>query len=178
MADFLHVKGAEELKAMLMELPRTLQRRSLRRAVAAGSTLIRDQARNNAQGAPGPEVQTGALLKSIIAKRINERCAPGREVFYVTVRRGVKVKGVKLDAYYAGWVEYGHWINDSGISLRNMSNPRRNVKRGGLIASGASGGKYVAARPFIRPAYETKKGDAMKMIEAVMTTEVQTAAKK
>lgn len=183
MADTVNVQGLSELKERLQALPKNISRNVLRGSVAAGAAVIRDEARAQAPAYTG-EVSAGhpppgTLKRSIIIKQIREKSGPQLQTFYVAVRRGKKYgkqgkKGnLSQDAFYASWVEFGHWVN-TGKALGGGR--LRDLKRQVAIAGGMS--KFVPARPFMRPAFESKKEAALQAIKAYLEKRIPIEAAK
>jgi len=138
LADGVHVTGVGELKQLLQLLPKNVAKNVLRGAVNAGATVIRKEI-----VARAPR-DTGTLKRAVFQKQIRELSSETNQVFYVGVRKGKKYQAVKRgkktvdqDAFYASWVEYGHM---------------------------AANGVQVPAHPFVRPAYEATKDQAMQTI--------------
>lgn len=145
--DLRHIDGLAKLNDALKQLPDNVAKNILRRSVYAGAKVIRDNARDRApvftgsvsEGHPPP----GTLKRSIVMKQIAALSGKYRQTFFVAVRKGKKYqkqgkKGtLSQDAYYAGWVEYGHV---------------------------AKGGKSVPAHPFMRPAWDSGKDAALNAI--------------
>lgn len=162
------IVGVQELMAELRRLPEVLQQKIMRGAVGTAANVIKREAVMRApvftgavsQGHPPP----GALKAAIYATRLVDKCTINSEVWLVGVRQGKRARnsgsktskfgptqGKNLDAYYASWVEYGHYARVS----KSMSKDAKAAGRGLGAAT------WVAARPFMRPAFETKKGDAL-----------------
>lgn len=177
MGDFvrINVSGIGELKASFDKLSQDLKERALRSAGYAGAKVICDQAIENApyftgtvaQGHPPP----GTLKNSIIVKRITELCKDYRQVYYVTVRRGQV--GGNHDAYYALWVEEGHFYRKAWQALKG-GDRRKAAQRAALAASGAT---YVPAHPYMRTAFEMTKEAAKKAIIDRLSTYITLANK-
>jgi len=139
-----------------------LRERALRRAGNAAAQVFMESAKmyapvytgSVAEGHPPP----GTLKRSIIVKRVEEDSGPYRERYIVTVRRGGKV-----DAYYAEWVERGHFVKPKGMTKYAH---RKSRERGTTTA------QFVAPNPFMRPAYLTAEQEAfaaaeLELIEAL-----------
>lgn len=161
MAELQHVAGLSELSRRLKALPDKIAKKHLRQAVAAGSALIRNEARllapiysgDQKNGHPPP----GTLKKSIVHKWIREQSSLTRQTFYVAVRRGKKYRAVQrrrrgqsitvnLDAFYWFFVEFGT--------------------------------AKMAAQPFMRPAFEMRKRQAVDVIAARLKQGLQDEAKQ
>lgn len=148
--DSCKVEGLDKLAAALRELPQRLGRNVLRGAVAAGATVIRNEARLHApvytgdvaQGHPPP----GTLKRAIFQVRVREKSDDKRQVFIVSVKQGKKyrVQGKRgdksQDAYYWRWVEMGT-VN-------------------------------MPARPFLRPAFDAKKEEAVAAIAGYLANRI------
>lgn len=145
-----HIKGLSELSAALKELPNRIARNALRRSVARGAVVIRDEAKTRAPvsttpPAPGDPLP-GTLKRSIVIKHDKDRSILTSQTYVVAVRHGKKYRnqGKKgnrsQDAYYWRWVEFG------------------TVK--------------MAARPFMRPAFEAQKEAAVQEIARVLAERI------
>ena len=155
----------------LNDLPKVIRDRVAKGAVATGASVIRKEyvARapmwtgDVAQGHPPP----GTLKRAVYQTRMVEFCTPTVEVWKVDVRRGASArdrKGQRVlskDAFYALWVEYGHYVRTPGTTEKE----HRRLRSGVDLYTGA---KWVPARPFARPAFEAKKGDALKAMADYM----------
>jgi HK97 gp10 family phage protein len=157
--------GFKELAEALKDLPDNISKNVLRSAVGAGAAEIRKQAKANAEAMR----DTGTLARSIYQKQIREQSNVGKQVFYVGARQGksyqkVGKKGVSQDAYYARYVELGHFSRRTTKGFERVS---RNANRGGVnnqrLADQVQAGtvKWVPAKPFLRPAFDVKKESAI-----------------
>lgn len=167
MSDGIEVKltGMDSLLAELRNLPASIRERVLIGAVAKAATVIKDEAvrlapewhGTVAKGHPPP----GTLKRAIYSARLMDQCTDTFEARIVSVRSGkfysaVKVKGggtVNKDAFYARWVEYGHYTRTPGMTKQQHAKARGGVDL-------YTGAKWVPPRPFLRPAFDTKKGEA------------------
>lgn len=136
MAELKHVKGLSELLAALDQLPDNVSKNVLRGMVNAGATVIKNEARAMAP------VDTGALRQSIIQKHIPEKSNKFVQTYYVTVRSGPRFKkiGGKLTRI-TGAPDAFYW--------RFLE----------------FGTKKMAAKPFMRPAFETRKYEAIEAMK-------------
>jgi hypothetical protein len=119
----IELKGFAELAAALRELPENLGKNVLRSAVGAGAAVVRREAKKNAEGMR----DTGTLARAIYQKQIREESGPERQTFYVGARQGkaqqkVGKKQTNRDAYYARFVELGHFSRPSNVSGRTLRN--------------------------------------------------------
>ena len=184
------LSGFKELAEGLRELPGTVSRRILGAAVSAGALTIQLEMKKNAEAMR----DTGTLARSIYRKYIAEASGPEKKVYIVAPRRGKKgAKGKKklsarLDAYYAGYVELGHFSRPAGTHLNKFGLKRANVlprhtDRGGInnevLADQVQAGnvKWVPAHPFMRPAFDVKKEAAVEAIGQVLGAGIAAAAR-
>ena len=183
MAELQNIDGLKELQASLQRLPENIAKNVLRGAVNAGAAVIRDEAKLKSpvmhEAIPSHQ-PPGTLKRAIIVKQIPEKSGPTQQTFFVTVRKGKKLQGQgkkgnkSQDAYYASWVEFGHWMNTTGKALSGGRN--RDAKRTAAIAAGHN--KFVPAYPFMRPAYEAKKFDAVSAIKAYLEKRIPVEVEK
>lgn len=142
----MNLSGFKELAAALRELGPRVAKNSLRRAVSAGATVVKNDARARA-----PK-DTGEMAKDILVKR--ERDTKGEmsakySVFVLTGKKSrLKGKGrnVARDSWYWRLVEFGT--------------------------------SKMAAQPFMRPAYDGKKEEAVKVIGEKLDEGIQKAARE
>lgn len=153
MAEFksISIAGFEDFKRQLAQLPGRVGRNTLRGAVNAASTVIRQEAvlrapqytGSVAEGHPPP----GTLKKAIYQKQIAELSSALQQVFYVGWRRGKSQQQVRrgskianLDAFYGFFVEFGT--------------------------------SKMSARPFMRPAFEAKRDAAIEAMRAYLAERI------
>lgn len=146
MADF-EIKGGAELEAALRDLPVKLEKNVLRGALRAGAKTFLDEAKLRVP------VQSGKLRDSL---RISTRVLQGKVMATVTAGGG------RSAVFYAHFVEHGtapHVIIAGG-----------GTKAGKVLAAGARilGAKVdhpgAVAKPFMRPAFDTKAQTALDQV--------------
>ena len=160
------VEGFKELAAALRGLPSGVGRNLLRAGVAAGAAEVRVEARKNAEAMR----RTGTLARSRYQKHIPELSNDEKHVFYVGARQGKKYqkvgkKQLSYDAYYARFVELGHFTRPStGGRLPRHTNrgERNNAALASLVQSGHV--RWVPPKPFLRPAFDVKREAAVEKI--------------
>lgn len=160
----IQLRGFAELAAKLRDMPDNISRNALRSAVAAGAAVVRDEAK--ARIGTDPKIDTGTLKRSLYIKQIRELSGLTRQTFYVGARQGKRYakmgkKGRSADAYYAKWVELGHFTRAVKSSNRGQ---RNNAALEAAVRSGKV--KWVPGHPFLRPAFELKRGAAIDSIAA------------
>lgn len=158
MADItVELQGLQELQAALLELPAKIGKNILRSSVNAGASVIRKEAKQKAPVYTG-ETQAGhpppgTLKRSVIQKFIREQSNDFQSTFYVTVRKGKKYR-------------------DQGKS-KNLS---QDAYYAYFVEYGTA---KMSAKPFMRPAFEAKKEEALKaMIDKLSERIEQEVGKK
>jgi len=181
--------GFAEFAAQLRELPDKVSRTILSRAVSAGALVIQQEMVKRAEAMR----VTGTLARSIYRKYIREQSGPEKKVFFVAPRQGKQYqkmgkKQVSKDAYYARYVEFGHFSRPPGTHQNKQGLTRANKigrksNRGGVdnealadqVRSGSV--KWVPAHPFMRPAFDVKKEASVDAMRQVLAAGIAQAAK-
>jgi HK97 gp10 family phage protein len=173
----VQAQGLAALLAEMRSLPEKVQRRALTGAVATGARVIKDEVVRRAPiyvefnldtGRYAPKAShvppPGTLKRAIYSARAVNRCTATTEVFRVGVRSGKRTatgKTNKHDAYYARWVEYGHFTRTPTSIPGTRAQRREIARKKGLV-------RWVPPRPFFRPAFLAKKEEALKAVERVL----------
>ena len=150
----VHIEGLAELDRALRELPVRIANRGLRASVYAGAKVIRDEARARAPKAAqslGPkQPPPGTLKRSVIMKHIRELSSGGRQTFYVMVRHGKKYQkqGKRGTLSQDAW--YWRFLE--------------------------FGTRKMAARPFLRPALESRRTQAVDAIKERLRQRIEIEA--
>lgn len=160
MAETVRVAGLDGVLERLQALPAAVGAKGggpARAALAKGARVFRDQAIANAPR------DTGLLQESIVARRDSRPGMAGAsEAYYVGVRR----------------------------KARRYANTKRNRGKGRAgktyFVDGTAfywlflefGTEKMAARPFLRPAFESRKEDALNVIVAEMHAGIDRAVRK
>jgi len=135
-------------------LPIRIANRGLRASVYAGAKVIRDEARARAPKAAqslGPkQPPPGTLKRSVIMKHIRELSSGGRQTFYVMVRHGKKYQkqGKRGTLSQDAW--YWRFLE--------------------------FGTRKMAARPFLRPALEARRTQAVDAIKERLRQRIEIEA--
>jgi HK97 gp10 family phage protein len=151
----MEVKGLRELEIALRELPAEVERTVLRQALAAGARVVRDEARARVP------VRAEASLKGYKIRRSGflgqwARATKGRLPGFLRasiVSRVVRAGG--------GLVAKVGWTGDAFYGM--------------FLEFGTS---RIAARPFLRPAFEAVKARAVAEIAAKLGPGIEKAAAK
>lgn len=151
----VEVKGLKELNDALAQLPERIGKNVLRGAVSSAAAEVRKEAKAKAPIYTGPVSQghppPGALRRAVYQKQIPERSGPLQQTFFVGVRHGKKYQSV----------------GKKGANLDAYYFP--------FVEFGTS---RMAARPFMRPAFEGKKNAAVQALQAYMAQRIPLEADK
>ena len=158
MAEFesVQVQGLDQLAKALRELPQRVARNGLRAAVYAGAKVIRDEAKLQAPVATGDlganQPPRGTLKRSVIMKQIPELSGAQKQTFFVTVRHGKKYRkqGKKGNLSQDAW--YWRFVEFGTVKM--------------------------SARPFLRPAFDMKKHEAVTAIKTRLAQRIEQAAQE
>ena len=159
----------ESLRAALSDkvkqLGEAVGQEAMRAAAFAGADVFRDEAVINAEKSK----DTGVLQRNIIIKRLDEEASDRRQAYIVTVRSGKF--GTDGDAFYWRFVEDGHLIVRRNVASQITSITKRR-KEAKAAETAEFGNSRVAAKPFMRPAYESKKEAAVEAMQAKLAEKV------
>ncbi len=163
------IRNLPGLMAELRQIPQIMQTRILKGACATGAAVFKDQVTANALRV----ADTGTLARAVYMTRLSSECDQNNERWIVGVRRGKTIgknkRENKNDAFYAAWVEYGHLTRTPGLTAKQ----HRKARESGTAES--LGAKVVPAHPFMRPAFDTKKVDAVRAMEQYVREHLKTA---
>lgn len=169
MAELL-ITGAKELQRKFKELEAKTAKAIVRKSVRAGGNVILKKAKANARSRVGGNM--GKLIAKYLKLQVWRRQPPGaygmgvviseagNDVFVVTSKAGRR-------NYIPHALEYGHAAPGGGGA---KSKGREGYGGGGSV-------KAVAAIPFMRPAFETEKDRAKRVIEQTMWKGIEQVAK-
>lgn len=156
MAESIKVHGLQELSQTLMKLPAELEKRVIMGALrAAGQTIRKDaMARAPILQKPDPRRRAGTLKKNISVRRVKGKTAVYVGVFGASRKKiaAFKAAGGGKGANNPDDPYYWKWVE--------------------------FGTKKMAARPFLRPAFEAQKYEALRMFEVYMRKRLAKEARK
>jgi len=156
----------EALKEMVSRVEDSVSEGVLRTVGFAGAEIFRDQAKQNSLS----HKKTGVLFNSIIAKRIVEDSDGGkRQVYLVTVRSG-RYGGD--DAFYWRFVENGHKFVPRNKKVSKKTGRKIGWKAHRRAAELEYGTASAPAYPFMRPAYESKKAEAIDVMTRTLAEQI------
>jgi HK97 gp10 family phage protein len=147
MANSFEVKISGDMTAGLEKMLGPDAEAILRAGGFAAAAVYRDEA---VRLVP---VDTATIQRNIIVKRIEEKSDGGtKQMYYVTVRKGkMNVEG---DAFYWRFVEFGH----SFVRRKTKKSTTWKAHRAAMQVE--YGSSSAPAKPFMRPAYDTKQKEA------------------
>ena len=183
--------GFKELETKLLALAPKIAKNCLAVGVYAGAKVFQVEARRLAPVYTG-KVQdghppAGQLKRDLILKHASEQSNAFQQTYLITVRQGKKYKTVVnrhvvyLNAFYAKWVENGHWyvsenkmtkVNRHGATVIGHWAEHRAAAKTGTDA------KWVGAKPFMRPAFDTKLNQAIEAIKDKLGKRIEEEAAK
>lgn len=140
---------------------------ALRAVGFSGAEVFRDEAKRNAQS----HIQTGVLFNSIIVKRLEEEADGGRrQAYIITVRKGSYGGG---DAFYWRFVEEGHKFVPKNTKVSKKTGRTIGWAAHRRAAELEYGTATVPAYPFMRPAYESKKTNAVDVMTKTLQEKIE-----
>jgi HK97 gp10 family phage protein len=140
----VQVTGMAELERKIVAMGQKVGLKAIRSALVAGAQIVK---KDSMARVP---VLTGRLKRSLYIKRMSKP-NPFKENVIFGARHGKKMQKRGLDAFYWGFIEFGH--KDRA-------------------------GKNVPAKSFIRPAFESSKQRALDRIKVVLQNKISQYAKE
>lgn len=140
----VEITGLRELEKKMIALGPKIALKALRGALVSGAQSIKQDAIVRAP------TLTGRLRRAILIKKMG-KTNPFNERVIVGVRHGKKMQKRNLDAYYWGFIEFGH---------KDRS------------------GKFIQGKSFIRTAFETKKEKALERIKTYLQKKISQFSKE
>ena len=163
------VRGFPETLAKLEAASVKMRRVISRRVVVAGARVIAAQARRNAPRRAG-------VLKRAIFGHFSPRRSRRDQVAVALVRarsgnregkRRTSKGKTNRDAYYAGWVEFGHRIVQKFKGRYTDYKPRGIGRLTGISKRRRESNSSVPGRPFLATAYKSEGQKAFVEMERV-----------
>jgi HK97 gp10 family phage protein len=149
----VEIQGLKELNKALRELPERIARNVLRASVSAGAAEIRKEVKAKAPVYTGPvsagHPPPGTLKRAVYQKQARQLSSLIRQVFIVGVRTGGRKKDKKGRSLDAYYWRFVEF-----------------------------GTEKMAARPFMRPAFEAKKNAAIEAIRSYMAERIPREVEK
>jgi HK97 gp10 family phage protein len=159
MANTIDIKLTGDMMEGLNRLAEAANEPVLRATCFAGALVFLEEAKRRVP------VKTGTIKKNLIIKRLTEKAIKGQsESYIVTVRKGKN--GNEGDAYYAPWVEDGHKV----VGKKGKGSTWKAHRKAMETEYGTS---KVGAKPFIRPAWDAVKQEAIDAMRAKMGEKIK-----
>ena len=153
MTPTMKIDGLPEVLRKLRALPQAAQDKCIKGAVAAGAAVIRDEASLRAPEYSGQVGRNhsppGTLKKAVYRFRLTAECTPNIERWLVSVRKGRAAQGLKAGNLDA---YYATWVE--------------------------YGTQKMSARPYMRPAFEAKKQEAVDTMASYVAAHLPQAVKE
>jgi HK97 gp10 family phage protein len=166
-ADIVGIKGLAELENTLKQFPGEIRKKPIMDALFAGAAPIVTEARILV---PRDTGNLAAKIKAFKARRSNYAAEVDIGVVgtgkAARDEKGKKIrKGLGRSTYYWKFLEFGH-------------RTRGSKQRSRLQEIAAHGDTLVPAKPFLRPAFDTKKEEAVSRFVQSLTASVETIRQK
>jgi HK97 gp10 family phage protein len=175
MADGIEFRfNLPDFNRQLKALSQDMEQKVIRAATAAAARTFYKRALQFVPilKTPRKDRSPGILKRALYVFRSRDRSG-GREHYVVGVRGRAKSRGT-VDAFYWRWVEQGHLARGKGTGLRGGKRSK-NLQRQRLAISGA---KRVQAHPYLKPAFETGKDEALKVFYSTIEKRLAKANQK
>ncbi len=160
----LRLEGFDELLQQLHQMEAAVEHRLAQEAVDAGAAVVLAQAIANVP------VDTGNLKQLLKIRRPKKR-SRSRAAALVGTGTQYTSRGYaagRQDDFYGSFVEYGHFLG------------KRHARRTPGSPLGARGQqrKWVPPKPFLRPAVDSKRGEAIEIMRSVLAAGIEAAARR
>lgn len=160
-AEFIRLKGVDDLKLALRDLDRSMRRKVLKAALRSAARVIQSDAKSRAPvlQMPTPRRVPGTVKRSIVVRASKLARRKNMLGVYVTVKASkarVKKDG-RQDPFYFRFLEEGWIPRGPGRGLRGSDRKKRAVRA-------QDTGRKVQ-RPFLGPALQAKSQAAVQAFE-------------
>lgn len=169
------LSGFDDVAKMFETLDTKLRNKILRPALRDGAKVIAAEARLLAP------VKSGNLKKNIKVRAQKKISKKGRIGFVATVGKFGFFKG---NEFYAGFLEYGHRIGKRSAGVRRLQDAKRSGKKTQAQkdhlqakADAIDPRKKVDPKPFMRPAFDSKKSEVIAAVTARIRSQIVAVAK-
>jgi HK97 gp10 family phage protein len=170
----LDLSGLQAFIDEMKELPKVLQQRVMRGAVATGASVVRKASISAAPEWTGQvgskHPPPGTLKQAIFQSRVVDQCTDTVEIWKVDVRsedRELK-SGTRPGAYYAHMVEFGHYTRGSKkVGGTKKSRRERQLSFGQV--------RWIAPQPFMRPAFDANQQAALDAMQQYIANNLPAA---
>lgn len=156
----VHIEGLDQLRKNLRALPEQLQKKALGDAVAKGAHVIKTEA---AARAPVLATQTPYRIPGVLRRMIRS------------------TRGIRRDSEASAFVLVRKQTRKALAKFKQRTRGQAravNPQDAWYWRFLEFGTSKMAARPFLRPAFDTKKEDAARTIKDALREGIEAAAKK
>ena len=191
----MSLHGDKQLMRALREMPAKIEKRVVKKALAAGAKVVIPVARQYAVagGSNRPSRRLGNLRRSIGMRRARQK---HKGTFLITVgpryqRRVVRRIGKIYKSGRRKMVIKIASAKESAATLKHMKDGKKTRKIAGIKITNPGkiafivefghttpGGKVVPPRPFMRPAFEATKGQVERKIKEILWQGIREEARK
>lgn len=155
------IVGAEKLRKQLAALGPRIAKKVIRQSLRQAGKIVQTEAKSNAP------VDTGRLRKSI---RVRAFKRSRKERIGINVQTNSTNNVFKGKTFYGGFLEYG-------FRRGKRSNEIKRAQKNGRTLAGDLR-QQVPSRPFMKPAFESKKEQAGKMAVDLLRAGVEREASR
>lgn len=159
------VLGLADVRRQMQSLPRKLGESIVRNALYAGAKVIADEARRLA---PVRKGKGGGTLKRSL-KPQTDRKGSDRNILVAKVSVTKPSEGRRNARAYAHLVEFGTAPHAVGKGSRLKSRGKQHANQHGLMHPGTK------PQPFLRPAFDSKKFEALSVITEKIRADIAAA---
>jgi HK97 gp10 family phage protein len=150
MAD-IEIKGLSDLLKNLRELPKTVQQKCLRQAMVPGAQLIRESAKDIHRSKVS--FWASGLIEKAIRIAFNKKeSTPGKAIYHVFVSSNVRAVGAEIS---------GSRATTKKLRAAGEKGKMRTPFYWRFLEFGTI---KMAARPFMRPAFDVSSNQAISLI--------------
>lgn len=159
----LRVEGLKDLEAALKELPKATGRNVIRRALTTAAQPIAQTAASNA-----PRGATGVLSRSIKVSKIRfSKGEAGKAAYAAAMKRGAS----RAEAAQAAHEANAENAEDVTSGIAEIG-PTTEAFYAHFVEFGTA---HSTAKPFMRPAYESNKMNALQIMQDALKDEIAKA---
>lgn len=158
----IKIKGLKELDNALKQLPIAVQGKALQSSVKEAANLIKDRAENNLDS----HDKTGTLKKNVTAKLNKKRTSEWRAAYWVGVKSLTNAEVIE------------HRIKSRGTVKSKAAIAKITPGDKGYWRFLEFGSSRQVKQPFLTPAFESQKMEAIESIKRKLAMAIEKAAAK
>lgn len=178
------ISGFDRVEALLRQLPAKVARKEIVSGLRKGAKVIADDARSRAPvyaGKERPDRKPGQLRDSIKVR--SARARSGSVGVNVITSEGWFIG----DEFYGAFVEFGHGIGRRSAEIVQLQRAtlkarkkkdEKAISKASEALSRADSRARVRPHPFMRPAFDARKNDAIAIINREIGQGIEKAARE